>query len=327
MNIPLYLAPMDDITDRAFRELCKENGADFVFTEFVAADSLIREVDKSFKKITFSDIERPLGIQIFGNNVKSMVEAAKIAEKYNPDEININCGCPVKKIVNKGCGSALLKDIDNLIDIVKNVVNIINIPISVKTRLGWDENNIIIEDLVLRLQDIGVKKVIIHCRTRSQMYSGKADYSYLKKIKDNKNITISIIGNGDVVDCVSYKNMVDTNVDGVMIGRGSIGNPWIFNDLKCRNFNINDLNNDDFIKNDDYKLKLRPLDEILKMIRRHIDLSLKYNEEWKTILSLRKHYSGYFKNIPNSKVIRLKLMNFEKIDELLDFIDNFKYEV
>ena len=159
MNIPLYLAPMDDITDRAFRELCKENGVDFVFTEFVAADSLIREVDKSFKKITFSDIERPLGIQIFGNNVKSMVEAAKIAEKYNPDEININCGCPVKKIVNKGCGSALLKDIDNLIDIVKNVVNITNIPISVKTRLGWDENNIIIEDLVLRLQDIGVKKV------------------------------------------------------------------------------------------------------------------------------------------------------------------------
>lgn len=312
---------MDDITDRAFRELCKENGADFVFTEFVAADSLIREVDKSFKKITFSDIERPLGIQIFGNNVNSMVEAAKIAEKYNPDEININCGCPVKKIVNKGCGSALLKDIDNLIDIVKNVVNITNIPVTVKTRLGWDENNIIIEDLVLRLQDIGVKKVIIHCRTRSQMYSGKADYSYLKKIKDNKNITIPIIGNGDVVDYVSYKNMVDTNVDGVMIGRGCIGNPWIFNDLKCKNFDINDLNDDD------YKINLRPLDEIFKMIRRHIELSLKYNEEWKTILSLRKHYSGYFKNIPNSKVIRLKLMNFEKIDELLDFIDNYKYEI
>lgn len=312
---------MDDITDRAFRELCKENGVDFVFTEFVAADSLIREVDKSFKKITFSDIERPLGIQIFGNNVKSMVEAAKIAEKYNPDEININCGCPVKKIVNKGCGSALLKDIDNLINIVKNVVDITNIPVTVKTRLGWDESNIIIEDLVLRLQDIGVKKVIIHCRTRSQMYSGKADYSYLKKIKDNKNITIPIIGNGDVVDYVSYKNMVDTNVDGIMIGRGCIGNPWIFNDLKCKKFDINDLNDDD------YKINLRPLDEIFKMIRRHIELSLKYNEEWKTILSLRKHYSGYFKNIPNSKVIRLRLMNFEKIDELLDFIDNYKYEI
>lgn len=312
---------MDDITDRAFRELCKENGVDFVFTEFVAADSLIREVDKSFKKITFSDIERPLGIQIFGNNVNSMVEAAKIAEKYNPDEININCGCPVKKIVNKGCGSALLKDIDNLINIVKNVVGITNIPVTVKTRLGWDENNIIIEDLVLRLQDIGVKKVIIHCRTRSQMYSGKADYSYLKKIKDNKNITIPIIGNGDVVDYVSYYKMLRTNVDGVMIGRGSIGNPWIFNDLKCKKFDINYLNDDD------YKINLRPLDEIFKMIRRHIELSLKYNEEWKTILSLRKHYSGYFKNIPNSKVIRLKLMNFEKIDELLDFIDNYKYEI
>jgi len=321
VNIPLYLAPMDDITDRAFRELCKENGVDFVFTEFVAADSLIREVDKSFKKITFSDIERPLGIQIFGNNVNSMVEAAKIAEKYNPDEININCGCPVKKIVNKGCGSALLKDIDNLINIVKNVVGITNIPVTVKTRLGWDENNIIIEDLVLRLQDIGVKKVIIHCRTRSQMYSGKADYSYLKKIKDNKNITIPIIGNGDVVDYVSYYKMLRTNVDGVMIGRGSIGNPWIFNDLKCKKFDINYLNDDD------YKINLRPLDEIFKMIRRHIELSLKYNEEWKTILSLRKHYSGYFKNIPNSKVIRLKLMNFEKIDELLDFIDNYKYEI
>ena len=315
---------MDDITDRSFRELCKENGADFVFTEFVAADSLIREVDKSFKKITFSDIERPLGIQIFGNNVKSMIEAAKIAEKYNPDEININCGCPVKKIVNKGCGSALLKDIDNLIDIVKNVVNITKIPITVKTRLGWDENNIIIEELVLKLQDIGVKKVIVHCRTRSQMYSGNANYDYLKMLKDNKNITIPIIGNGDVVDYLSYHKMLETNVDGIMIGRGSIGNPWIFNDLKCYNKKID---NNDFNDNDDYKIKLRPLDEIFKMIKRHIELSLKYNEEWKTILSLRKHYSGYFKNIPNSKIIRLKLMNFEKTSELLDFINNYIYEI
>ena len=308
MSIPLYLAPMDEVSNRAFRELCKENGADFVYTEFVAADSLIRQVDKSLKKISFSDKERPLGIQIFGNNKNSMVEAAKIAERYNPDEININCGCPVKKIVDKGCGSALLKDIDNLVDIINEVIKITNIPISVKTRLGWDEKNIIIEDLVLKLQDIGVKKIIIHCRTKSQMYTGKADYSYLKKIKDNKNITIPIVGNGDVVDYESYANMLNTNVDGIMIGRAALGNPWIFNELKSKN---------DIICSD---IKAHTIKEIFQMINRHIELSLKYDDEKSTIISLKKHYSNYFKSIPNSKILRLKLMKFENITGLLSYI-------
>lgn len=302
----LYLAPMDDVTDRAFRELCKTNGADFMYTEFVAAESLARDICKSLNKISFSDFERPIGIQIFGNNLESIVKAVKIAEKNNPDEININCGCPVKKVVNKGYGAALLRDVDNLVSIIKNVVIATKIPITVKTRLGWDENSIIIEELVLKLQDVGVKKVIIHCRTRAQMYSGVARYEYLSKLKSNKNINIEIIGNGDVIDLESYKNMLNTGVDGVMIGRGAIGNPWIFNDLK------------------NLKVEKKSIFYIIETIKKHIMLSLKYKDERSTILALRKHYSKYFKGLPNFKSIKMQLMNSNKISDVLEILDSLK---
>ena len=309
MNKKLYLAPMDDVTDRAFRQLCKENGADFTYTEFVSIESLVRNVDKSFNKISFSNIERPIGIQIFGNNLKSFLGSIKIIEKYNPDEININCGCPVKKITNKGCGSALLKDIKGLITILKELTKITNVPITIKTRLGWDENSIIIEDFVLRLQEIGIKKVIIHARTRSQMYSGNVNLEYLKNIKDNKDIKIEIIGNGDVVDIDSYNKMLNTRVDGVMIGRGSIGNPWIFNDLK------NNI------------IKQRSINEIINTVKRHIELLLQFKDEKQSILSLRKHFSKYFKNIKNFKEYKIKLITENRMNNIINILNeiNEKY--
>ena len=308
MKKKIYLAPMDDITDRAFRQLCKENGADFTYTEFVSIESLIRNIDKSFNKISFSEIERPIGIQIFGNNINSFLESIKIIEKYNPDEININCGCPVKKIINKGCGSALLKNINSLITTLKELIKISKIPITIKTRLGWDENSIIIEDFVLNLQEIGIKKVIIHARTRSQMYSGILKLEYLKNLKNNKNINIEIIGNGDVTDIESYNRMLETGVDGVMIGRGAIGNPWIFNDLK---------NN---------KIKSRNISEIVNTIKRHIELLLQFKDEKQSIISLRKHFSKYFKNIKNFKEYKIKLITENKIDNIINILNKINNE-
>ena len=260
ITVPLYLAPMDDVTDKAFRILCKEHGADGVYTEFVAAESLIRDVKKSFTKITFSEDERPIGIQIFGNNIPSMQQAALIAQKLKPDEININCGCPVKKIVIKNCGAALLKEPDNLIEIIKKVVNIVDIPVTVKTRLGWDDNSIIIEELVQKLQDIGVKKVIIHARTKVQMYSGE------------------------------------------VIGRAAIGHPWIFNDLKN---NVSDRKN---------------INEIIYIVKKHLSMANDYFGEKYTIISLKKHYSNYFKNISNSKNFKMQLMNAKTIKEILELL-------
>ena len=302
ITVPLYLAPMDDVTDKAFRILCKEYGADGVYTEFVAAESLIRDVKKSFTKITFSEDERPIGIQIFGNNIPSMQQAALIAQKLKPDEININCGCPVKKIVTKNCGAALLKEPDKLIEIIKKVVNIVDIPVTVKTRLGWDDNSIIIEELVQKLQDIGVKKVIIHARTKVQMYSGEVKLDYLKKIKENKNIKIPIIGNGDVYNLETALKMQDTGVDGIMIGRAAIGHPWIFNDLKN---NVSDRKN---------------INEIIYIVKKHLAMANDYFGEKYTIISLKKHYSNYFKNISNSKNLKMQLINAKTIKEILELL-------
>jgi nifR3 family TIM-barrel protein len=304
VSVPLYLAPMDDVTDTVFRQLCKEEGADFVYTEFVAAESLIRDVKKSFDKIIFSDEQRPIGIQIFGNNIFSMQQAALIAQRYKPDEININCGCPVKKIVSKGCGAALLKYPEELLKIVKAVIDVVDIPVSVKTRLGWDDNSIIIDELVERLQDIGVQKVIIHARTKEQMYSGNIKIEYLRNIKENKNIKIPIIGNGNVVDFDTALKMQETNVDGIMIGRAAIGNPWIFSDIKNK------------------KVQKRNLEEIVEMVKKHLLMLKEYYNEKYAVINLKKHYANYFKGFNNAKNIRVRLMNSENINDIISNIND-----
>ena len=296
---------MDDVTDIPFRQICKEQGADFVYTEFVAAESLTHDAKKSLQKITINPFERPVGIQIYGKDSLSLQQAARIVSKLNPEEININCGCPMKKIAGKGRGAALLKDLDSLVALVRDVIDVVDIPVTVKTRLGWDDDSIIIEELTLRLQEVGVKKVIVHARTRAQMYSGTVKLEYLSKLKANKNITIPIIGNGDVTDIESYERMVSTGVDGVMIGRAAIGNPWVFNDIKKG------------------IMQERSVEERIDMIKRHISLCKDYINERYAVVMMKKHYAGYLKNIPNSKDLRLQLYTSTSIADITTALDRF----
>lgn len=307
-KFPLFLAPMEGVTDPPFRYLCKKYGADVMYTEFISSEGLIRNAEKSVRKLQISDDERPIGIQIFGHNVESMKLAAKIAEEHNPDMIDINCGCPVKKVVSKGCGSALLKDIKNLQTMVAEVVKSVNIPVTVKTRLGWDQDSIVIEELVERLQDVGVQMITIHARTRSQMYAGQADWSYIGKIKDNPRITIPIIGNGDIDStdkAIEYKNK--WRVDGIMIGRATIGHPWIFDDIKAK------------IENKNY---IEP--NIKFLILQHLEMEKNYKNEHYAVVSLRKHYKNYFKNMHDVKPLKLQLMEAETIESVRDILDSFE---
>ena len=306
-KFPLFLAPMEGVTDPPFRFLCKKFGADVMYTEFISSEGLIRNAEKSVRKLKFDNFERPIGIQIFGHNVESMKQAALIAEEQNPDMIDINCGCPVKKVVSKGCGSALLQDIEKLQKMVAEVVKTVKIPVTVKTRLGWDFNSIVIEELVERLQDVGVQLVTIHARTRNQMYSGEADWSYLGKVKNNMRIKIPIIGNGDIdsvekaLDC---KN--NYGVDGIMIGRATIGHPWIFDEIKCK------VENKNFVKPD-----------IKELIMQHLKMEKNYKNEHYAVVSLRKHYKNYFKNIPDIKNFRQTLMDAETIESVKDILDTY----
>ena len=306
-KFPLFLAPMEGVTDPPFRFLCKKFGADVMYTEFISSEGLIRNAEKSVRKLKFDDFERPIGIQIFGHNVESMKQAAMIAEEQNPDMIDINCGCPVKKVVSKGCGSALLQDIEKLQKMAAEVVKTVKIPVTVKTRLGWDMNSIVIEELVERLQDVGVQVVTIHARTRSQMYSGEADWSYIGKVKNNPRIKIPIIGNGDIDSAekaLEYKNKY--GVDGIMIGRATIGHPWIFDEIKCN------FENKDFIKPD-----------VKDLIMQHLEMEKKYKNEHYAVVSLRKHYKNYFKNIPDIKNFRQTLMDAESIEEVKEILNNY----
>lgn len=309
-NTSLFLAPMEGVTDQAFRLICKQHGADMMYTEFVSSEGLIRDAAKSTNKINILEQEKPMGIQIFGNNVTSMCQAASIAQKHNPSLIDINCGCPVRKVVSKGCGAALLLDLDKLVSIVEEVVKCVDVPVTVKTRLGWDDQSINIETLVLRLQEVGVSAVTIHARTRQQMYSGNARWEYLSKIKKNKNIKIPIIGNGDIRTIEDAKKMIkECRVDGIMIGRGAIGNPWIFENIKNNN------------------KKSKTVNDICKTIKEHLELACNILGEKNGILSLRKHYSRYFYSISHSKDFRIKLQTLtskKNITECLNnIIDNY----
>jgi len=310
----LALAPMEDITDSAFRHLCKCYGADLMFTEFVSADALIREAEKSKRKLRFDVSERPLGIQIFGNNTESVVAAARIAEEVKPDFIDLNFGCPVRKIVDKGGGAALLKDIPKMITMVSEVVKNVSIPVSAKTRLGWDEKNIVICELAEQLQDAGVAMLTIHGRTKSQMYKGVADWEYIGKVKNNPRMQIPVIGNGDI-DCPEKAKYAKDNygVDGVMIGRAAIGNPWIYKEIK------------EYLRTGNH-LPPPLISERIDVLMRHLKSSVNNKGERTAILEMRKHYSGIFRALPDFKPFRMKLVvadTFSEVEEILSDISQF----
>lgn len=311
-GLPLFLAPMEDVTDPPFRRICRELGADVVVTEFISSEGLIRDVAGSLKKLEFSADERPVGIQIFGNNVEAMVNAAMVAASAAPDFIDLNFGCPVRKIVNKGGGAALLQDLPLLLQITGAVVKSVEVPVTVKTRLGWDERSKPIVDLALKLQDAGIAALTIHGRTRAQLYGGKADWTLIGEVKNHPSIHIPIIGNGDVTDGSSAKAMLDqTGVDGIMIGRASVGNPWIFRQVHH------------------YLATGSPLpspgmDERLRVCRQHLETSVAWKGEITALLEMRRHYSHYFSGLPNFKPFRMRLMTTVSLAEVYGILDDIE---
>lgn len=310
--MPLILAPLEDITDSSFRQICKRFGADIVYTEFISSEGLIRNAVKSKVKLDFDDSERPIAVQIFGHDIESMKLAAKMAEEYQPEFIDINFGCPVKKVVAKGAGAAMLKDPDKMIQITKAVVEATTIPVTVKTRLGWDDNSKIIDVLAEKLQDTGIASLTIHGRTRAQMYSGAADWTLIGDIKKNPRITIPIIGNGDITNGITAKEKISRyGVDGIMIGRASIGNPWIFEEIR----NYLEGNNTDISPE---------LKERIAICLEHVRHSCKIKGEKRGIPEMRKHYSGYFRGIRNFKLTKIKMLSAASINEVEELLMNFE---
>ncbi len=308
----LFLAPMEDVTDQSFRRLCRSFGADVVYTEFVSSEGLIRGADKSRVKLHISDDERPVGIQIFGSDSYVMAEAAKIVETVSPDFIDINFGCPVKKVATKGGGAGLLKDLSKMAEIARFVVNAVDLPVTAKTRLGWDENSKNIMHIAEALQDAGISALAIHGRTRAQLFSGKADWTLIGKVKNNPRIKIPVIGNGDITNASTAKEMFDKyRVDGIMIGRAAIGNPWIFNHIK------------NYLKTGKTKPDVSTKEKA-DICRKHLLESIKWKGEKKAVFEMRKHYSGYFKNIPGFKPLRIRLMTAAGKDEVLDVLNQIE---
>lgn len=309
-EFPLLLAPMEDVTDPPFRRLCKEQGADLVYSEFISSEGLIRDAIQSVKKLDIFDYERPVGIQIFGGDEEIMALSAKIIETVNPNLIDINFGCPVKKIVCKGSGAGVLKDVNTMIRIAKSIVRSTKLPVTVKTRIGWDEQSINIDEVAEKLQDIGIQAITIHARTRAQMYKGKADWSHIARIKNNPRIKIPIFGNGDINSpekALEYRNKY--GVDGIMIGRASIGCPWIFNEIKY------------FFKT---KKKINPitLNKRLEIIKNHVMWSIKWKGEKRGIVEMRRHYNNYLRDIQEVKKYKDEFMKAHTLIEVLTIIDN-----
>ena len=299
-DFPLLLAPMEDVSDPPFRSVCKDNGADMMYTEFISSEGLIRDADKSIQKLDIYDSERPIGIQIFGDNIESMKEAARISEKARPEVLDINYGCPVKKVACRGAGAGILLDLDKMQKMTKEIVNQVNIPVTVKTRLGWDDKSIKIVEVAERLQDVGIQALTIHGRTRKQMYKGKANWEYIAEVKNNKRINIPIFGNGDIDSPEKAKEYKERyNVDGIMIGRAAIGNPWIFNEIKY------------FMKNNKHK-KIPSIIDRINAVKKHIDFSIRWKGEKLGLIEMRRHYNNYFRGIDNFKPYRLKLVHSEK---------------
>ena len=310
---PVLLAPMEDVTDESFRLICKEQGADMVYTEFVSADALIRNINSTTRKLTINDAERPAAIQIYGKEVAPMVEAARIAEAAGPDVLDINFGCPVKKVASKGAGSGMLRNVPLLLEITRAVVDAVKIPVTVKTRLGWDCNSKIIVELAEQLQDCGIQALTIHGRTRSQMYTGEADWTLIGEVKNNPRMKIPVIGNGDITTPEKLAEYYDRyGVDGIMVGRASIGAPWIFREMKH------------YLLNGE-KIEI-PAREKLALLRRQISESIDRIDEYRGILHIRRHLAAtpLFKGIPNfreTRIAMLKASTFAELDEILNYIE------
>ncbi len=298
-EFPLLLAPMEDVSDPPFRYVCKQHGADLMYTEFISSEGLIRDAIKSRQKLDIFDYERPIGIQIFGGDEEAMAMAAKIVDATQPDLLDINYGCPVQKVVCKGAGAGVLKDIDLMVRLTKAVVNATSLPVTVKTRLGWDDSSKNIEEVAERLQDVGIKALTIHGRTRVQLYKGEADWRLIAKVKENPRIQIPIFGNGDIDSpqkALEYRNRY--GVDGIMIGRAAIGYPWIFREIKH------------FFETGQEMIG-PTLDERIEACLTHFEKSVEWKGEKLGVLEMRRHYSNYFKGLPNFKELRMKLVNAE----------------
>ena len=311
---PVLLAPMEDVTDLGFRLMCKRFGADLVYTEFVSSDALIRQVNKSMQKLAICDEERPVAIQIYGRDVDSMTEAARIVETVNPDIIDLNFGCPVKRVAGKGAGAGMLQNVPLMLDIVRSVVNAVKTPVTVKTRLGWDESSKIIVDLAEQLQDCGIKALTIHGRTRAQMYTGEADWTLIGEVKNNPRMHIPIIGNGDITTPERAKECFDRyGVDAVMIGRASFGRPWIFREVKH------------YLETG---TPLPPLtfDERMDILRDEVNQSVARLDEYRGILHIRRHLAAtpLFKGLPDFKQLRIAMLRAETVDELFDIFEQIK---
>ena len=315
-DFPLLLAPMEDVSDPPFRAVCKDNGADLMYTEFISSEGLIRDAIKSRQKLDIYDYERPIGIQIFGGDEEAMAMCTKIVDTVNPDLIDINFGCPVKKVVTKGAGAGVLKDLDLMVRLTEAVVKSTNLPVTVKTRLGWDDNSRNIHEVALRLQDVGIKALAIHGRTRTQMYKGEADWTLIGEIKNDPRIHIPIFGNGDINSpekALAYKNRY--GVDGIMIGRAAIGYPWIFREIKH------------FVETGTKRAD-PTIEERVEVARKHLIKSMEWKGPIAGINEMRRHYANYLRGLPNIKEYRNKLVRItdpKEVEAILDEIkENYK---
>ncbi len=306
---PLLLAPMEDVTDPSFRLLCKKYGADLMYTEFVSADALIRSIEKTERKLKIFDEERPVGIQLYGKDIDAMVEAAKIAQEAKPELIDINFGCPVKKIATKGAGAGMLKDIPKMVEMTRKIVEAVDLPVTVKTRLGWDEDSKIIVEVAEKLQDTGIKALTIHGRTRAQMYNGEADWTLIGEVKNNPRMHIPIIGNGDINHPEKAKLYLDRyGVDALMIGRPSIGRPWIFKEIRH------------YLDSGELP-ELPKIPDHVEMIREHLTNSVEWLGERKGILHMRRHLAISFKGLRDFRDLKIKLLRSNSLEEINQFLD------
>lgn len=306
---PLFLAPMEDVTDPSFRYICKKFGADMMYTEFISSDGLIRDARKSLQKLEIYEYERPIGIQLYGHLIEPMVEAARIAESANPDLIDINFGCPVKKIARRGAGSGMMNNIPLMVEMTKAIVDAVKLPVTVKTRLGWDENSKHIVDIAERLQDVGIQAITIHGRTRSQLYTGKADWTLIGEVKNNPRMKIPVIGNGDIIGPEVAKDMFDRyGVDAIMIGRATYGRPWIFREVK-------------YYLETGEKMPPLTLREKVDLAKEHLKKSFEIKGTPVGIFEMRRHLTNYFKGLPNFRDTRMKLVTSLDLDELLETLE------
>ena len=308
-DFPLLLAPMEDVSDPPFRALCKKHGADLMYTEFISSEGLIRDAAKSVQKLDIYEYERPVGIQIFGHDIESMIQSTQIIEKTNPDIIDINFGCPVKKVTCKGAGAGMLQDIPKLIKMTEAIVKATNLPVTVKTRLGWDDESKFVVSTAEKLQDVGVEAISIHGRTRKQLYKGDADWTLIGEVKNNPRMHIPIFGNGDIDSpqkALEYKNRF--GVDGIMIGRASIGYPWIFNEVRH------------FMKTGELLAPPTIADRV-EAAKQHLEMSVRWKGELLGIAEMKRHYSNYFKGISHFKEYRMKLVTSFNLNEIMDTLN------